>query len=167
MNDTYKRIRAGGRVRRWHTIPVINEETVAHHSWGVATVLLALWPDCSRELLVAALYHDVHESVTGDIPKPAFWRNPNLADVVDDIEEDVQRELGITPALTDKEKEQLAIADMFDLCFRCEEEILLGNKSFEDILRAASAWLWGVKLEGAAEKMRSSFRNWMKERGIL
>ena len=167
MNDTYKKIRAGGLVRRWHTIPTINDETVAHHSWGVATVLLELWPDCSRDLLIAALYHDVHEHVTGDIPKPAFWRSPELGTLVDCIKDEVNRELGILPSLTIEEQKQLAIADMFDLCWRCLEEIQLGNKGFKEVLANAMNWLWDERLGGEAYQMRTDLRCLMKTEGML
>lgn len=37
----------------------------------MAILALHLWPDASRELLVACIVHDLGESATGDIPWPA------------------------------------------------------------------------------------------------
>lgn len=59
-----------GRVKRWHTEPNIPVQSNAEHSWGVAILLLLTDPDVSRELLIAALIHDLPEKDMGDIPSP-------------------------------------------------------------------------------------------------
>ena len=57
-------------VRRWHTNPDLchTVDPVGWHSSRMAILALEIWPDCSRDLLVACLCHDLGESVTGDIP---------------------------------------------------------------------------------------------------
>lgn len=59
-------------VRRWHSNPDMCHHTdmIGGHSERVALLLLGFWPDSSRDLIRAALMHDLHESVLGD-PPPA------------------------------------------------------------------------------------------------
>lgn len=67
---------SSGKVRRWHTHPLLSQ-TQADHSWGVAMILLLLHPHPSADLLKEALMHDMHELVTGDVPsqcKSASYR---------------------------------------------------------------------------------------------
>ncbi len=68
-----------GRIRRLHIRPMNgDEQNVAAHTWGVAMILLDLFPDVSREALVFTLRHDVPEVVTGDIPANVKWDNPEI-----------------------------------------------------------------------------------------
>lgn len=56
--------------RRWHSNSRLchTVDPVGLHSARVALIMLALWPDTSREAIVAALMHDLAESVVGDLP---------------------------------------------------------------------------------------------------
>ena len=65
-----KAIREGLNVLRYHTRTRIRPETNGHHSANVAALCLALEPECSKEVLVRAIMHDVPEAYTGDIPYP-------------------------------------------------------------------------------------------------
>lgn len=57
-------------VRRWHTNPDLchTVDPIGWHSSRMAILALQIWPDCSRDLLVSCLCHDLGESVTGDVP---------------------------------------------------------------------------------------------------
>jgi hypothetical protein len=57
-------------VHRWHTNPHLSRmaQTNAQHSGSMAALALALWPDCSRDLLKACILHDAPEAATGDMP---------------------------------------------------------------------------------------------------
>ncbi|CAI48694.1 HD family hydrolase [Natronomonas pharaonis DSM 2160] len=73
----------------WQLRAVENPESVAAHSWGVATLVVRFCPDdLDRErALSLAVVHDIAEAEVGDIPTRA---DPD-ADTVDD-EEKVRRE---------------------------------------------------------------------------
>jgi len=58
-----------GDVTRYHASEVSNE-TLGHHMWGVAILCMMVWPD-RHDLLKAALLHDAHELIVGDVPSPA------------------------------------------------------------------------------------------------
>jgi len=110
---------------------------VASHSWGVASILLDLWPDSSNNLIRAALWHDVAELHTGDIPAPIKWENKEFAHACDKIEKRVQKQLHLFKQLDSVEKTKLKIADLLELMWYCLEEIELGNTKFKDILLVA------------------------------
>ena len=65
-----QRVFYAGLTNRWHTNPWLAQtcDRLDGHQGRVARLILALWPDASRDLLIAALTHDDGESVTGDIP---------------------------------------------------------------------------------------------------
>lgn len=65
-----QRVFYAGLVHRWHTNPHLAGTTdrLDGHQGRVARLILALFPDASRDLLIEALTHDDGESVTGDIP---------------------------------------------------------------------------------------------------
>lgn len=65
-----QRVFYAGLTTRWHTNPWLAQtcDRLDGHQGRVARLILALWPDASRDLLIVALTHDDGESVTGDIP---------------------------------------------------------------------------------------------------
>lgn len=62
-----------GLVHRWHTNPRLagTVDRLDGHQARVARIIIALWPDASRDLILAALTHDDGEYITGDVPAPA------------------------------------------------------------------------------------------------
>ena len=127
-------IRKGGDVTRFHTVPMLRPQSVASHSWGVATILLDLDPNCPAHLIKAALYHDVAEHITGDVSAPTKWRYPELAEILSRIEDEVERDLGLTVELTEAEKARLKFADMTELVLYCCQEYRLGNAPAAEIV---------------------------------
>ena len=61
MRKKLEFILAGTEVTRYHTVRTLVQETVGHHSHGVAMLCLFLAPDASANLLKAALVHDLAE----------------------------------------------------------------------------------------------------------
>jgi hypothetical protein len=63
-------------IRRWHMIPVLREQTLAEHSFNVAAlhyvIRMRLDPSggYAHPMAGAALFHDIEEAFTGDIPTP-------------------------------------------------------------------------------------------------
>lgn len=78
--------RRSGRITRYHTWPRIQQQSVGEHSWQLLRILLAIWPDVPREVMVHAVTHDVGEIATGDLPFPAKARDPELKKKIDDAE---------------------------------------------------------------------------------
>lgn len=130
--------RKGNAVRRYHTLNILVEETVGHHSANVAMLcdLLANHQP-SANLLKAALYHDLAEQYTGDIPATAKWQWPMLKDCLEIIENSQLP----TIVLTELEQRILKQADMLDLCYKCDEELRMGNTNVLPIFHRGIKWL--------------------------
>jgi 5'-deoxynucleotidase YfbR-like HD superfamily hydrolase len=78
--------RHAGHIKRYHTYPHLGEQEVAEHSWNNARILLAIYPDAPRHLLIHCIVHDIPEIGSGDIPMYAKRNSPDLKRNVDVIE---------------------------------------------------------------------------------
>lgn len=88
-------------------------QTLGHHQWGVSTLLLTLFPDCRKEVLVEALLHDTGEPGVGcDMAAPAKRRYPEVATALAMAEYIERRQIG-TPVedLTVIEQAQVVLCD--------------------------------------------------------
>lgn len=126
----------GFGVRRFHTIPhVVTQETVGHHTAGVMAIIFCLYDqDPPLRLVRAALYHDVSEWVTGDIPATAKWDFPALKEASERAEEEVMGAAGLELVLDLEEAHVLKFADMLSLVIKAHDEVLCGN-SFMLVVR--------------------------------
>lgn len=130
--------RLAGGLRRYHAWPILVPQTVAEHSWQVARILLAIWPDCDRRLVVAALLHDVGEwGGPGDVPFLAKRASPTLAREAGRMEVDAHLSMCLPwslpgPAiLSVLEQRVLKVADLLEMWEKGQEEVLLGNRFAE------------------------------------
>jgi len=94
---------------------------VGAHSYAVVVLLDQLWDNCSKNLLLSALYHDVPEIVLGDIPATAKWSYPDVQRVFKKAEQKVMKDLDIAFVLTDRELNRLKMADMLELVMYCHK----------------------------------------------
>ena len=105
---------------RYHTAPMqMERQTVGAHSYAVSILIDQLWPDSSKQLIMAALYHDVPEIILGDIPATAKWDYPELHQAFERAEKKVMNDLGLNFVLTAEEKNRLKMADMLELVMYC------------------------------------------------
>jgi 5'-deoxynucleotidase YfbR-like HD superfamily hydrolase len=116
MLETIIQTRLAGKVQRAHIIPHQGSYSVAEHSWGVAMLCMALWPD-SPGLLPYALSHDVHEGWLGDVP----------ANVKDDKDRDKETKIHNALGLPYRpiqlvDKLRLRAADSLELYLWCYEQ---------------------------------------------
>jgi 5'-deoxynucleotidase YfbR-like HD superfamily hydrolase len=134
---SYYRIQAlrdASAVVRFHTARMTRQQTVAEHSYGVAMLVLEVEP--TDFLLVrAALYHDLSEAATGDIPAPAKWDNPQLAAVLTEVEAEYDARFGTAIDLTPYQKHVLKWCDAMELVLWCREEWCMGNAYAREIMR--------------------------------
>lgn len=133
----------GGNVKRYHTERTLMEDTVGHHSYNVACIIMHLRPGASAALLRAALKHDMAEWKMGDMPAPAKRAMPDFIELdsggppykartfreVFAIREAELLELsGIaTENLSDEEAWVLKLADSMDGMRFCIQERRMGN----------------------------------------
>ena len=85
-----------GFVQRWHCNPDLasSNQTNAQHQWACAILAHCLWPDDLR-LLQDALTHDIGEVNIGDVSAVAKNKNPQLKEIMDTVEGDNFKYLGI------------------------------------------------------------------------
>lgn len=124
------RVRQGGSVKRFHTWPTIGDQTVAAHTWGVLAIILAIEPNASGALLRRAIYHDLAEYDTGDVPSSAKWASMELKKMMDKVEDHFNH-LHNFPGdetLTDLEKDILKMADLMEMLWFCYEQYMIGNR---------------------------------------
>jgi len=129
MKNTLEFIMAGSEVKRYHTVTTLREETVGHHSHGVAMLCLVLTNHhASVALLEAALVHDLSEHITGDIPSPAK-REYGIGEQVTLLEMRLMAAVGLgVLSLTPHEERTLKLADIAQGALFCLREIEMGNR---------------------------------------
>lgn len=135
----------GGNTRRFHTMHTIMLDTVGHHSYNVACIIMHLRPEADARLLRAALKHDQTEHIVGDMPAPTkrglpnyFIGNPgepssravSFRQAFGDYEEKVANEHGVSieEDLADSEAWVLKLADSLDGMRFCIQERRMGNR---------------------------------------
>ncbi len=142
-------------IRRWSLMRSIREENIMEHSQQVAVIAHALAlinnkiyggdADISKTVLLAQ-YHEVGEVITGDLPTPIKYFNPEINLAYKDLEklactrilnmlpEELKSEytLYVLPEDTDSVENKLVkYADRLSAYLKCVEEIKAGNNEFK------------------------------------
>lgn len=147
--------RAGGAVRRAHGLRQIGDYNVAEHSWGVAMLILQLWPEDFERLAAPALVHDIAEAWVGDIPAPVCKYVPAIKQAAEVLERRCEQRLGIplhthlTPELTLK----LKMADCLEFYLWCREQLYLGNQFAKEPLEEVRRYLYTLALDDRAKEL--------------
>lgn len=140
-------------IRRWGLMRNTYQENTQEHSWQVAVVAHALaliknqlfGGDLDENhVAVLALYHDVSETLTGDLPTPVKYANKDIERVFHALEDQAVDDLaGKLPEalqadyrailLPEKgaEEELVHIADKICAYLKCADELNCGNREFE------------------------------------
>ena len=142
-------------IKRWGLKRNAHEENVMEHSWEVAVIAhtLALIKNRyyagqvdANAIATAALYHDITEVITGDLPTPIKYHSPAILDAYKNIEHQAETELlKLLPAALQKDfqpliqHEQLPLehqliikaADKISAYLKCQSELKAGNSEFE------------------------------------
>lgn len=119
-------IRAGMETKRYHVVPTLGANTVAHHSCGVALLCMLLAPD-DAGLLQAALLHDMAEHKAGDMPADVK-RIAGVGKLLSDYETALLQQYELFNDLNDAQQRTLKFADCADGALFCCRERAMGNK---------------------------------------
>lgn len=138
-----KLYRDAGQVKRYHTQRTLRQQTVAEHSFGVCMLIRQVWPDCSRNILFAAMHHDLPELMTGDIPAPAKRAHPQMDTYLEEFEASLHPLYYDTVWMDAEEQAVLKWADTMELVLWCLEEWRMGNHTtgMGDMIRRALGWI--------------------------
>lgn len=147
--------RSGGKVERCHAIPHQGSYSNAAHSWGVAMLMHALWPEDFPRLALACLSHDVPESWVGDIPGPTLRHVPGIREQLGELEDGLNRDLGL-PAEGDLPPEdhvKLKACDRLELYLWCREQRAMGNQFAEETYIELTRYFQEVGLPSPAQEL--------------
>lgn len=145
-------------INRWGLMRNTNQENISQHSLEVSMIAHALavinnevfGGDISPErAAVVAMYHDISEIITGDMPTPVKYKNTNIIEAYKEIEKaannklleklpDEFKEIYEKILFNDDEKinKLVKAADKLSAYIKCIEEENAGNREFVKALIA-------------------------------
>ncbi len=123
-------IRRSGTVTRFHIHRRLLDHSIGLHSWNVANIVQAVAPGCRKEVILAAMWHDVPEYTTGDPPADFKYANPEIAAGYNRADLAVHEQIGTKLYLTAEERALLKWADIVDLAAQSLDEIEVGNRIY-------------------------------------
>ncbi len=155
-------------ISRWSLMRNTRTENVAEHSFHVAVLAHAL-AVISRDVFgkdidpgkaaSAALYHDMPEILTGDLPTPIKYYGSDIKNAYKRIEAEATKTLllnltdemreGISAAAAESDAEILKLvkaADKLDAYIKCLEEINAGNSDFKTARQQTHDALFSLEL---------------------
>ena len=167
MNRTIEALYASGGVRRMHTLPVREQQTVAAHTFGAQVIAVEIAKKnglSTGPILEWLLYHDVPEVATGDMPAHVK-RTAGIGEVLEKLEEDWCRAFGlVTRVLGEKEKLAAKAADTLDLLFTMLHERRTGNfhPRIEEVFERGTEYLEEARkeLKGVEELVQYLKEEW-------
>lgn len=116
--NTVRRIWRASFTHRWHTNYDLcdTRDPVHGHQGRVVLLVLGLFPQASRQLLVAAATHDQGECKAGDGPYDAKKEYPGYKEILDTIEADELYDQGLDyqADLWPEDKDRLRLCDWLD-----------------------------------------------------
>lgn len=167
VHQMVKTMRDGNAVTRWHTRRMLSRDSVGEHTANVLAIVFALCPNRqpSLALVGATLLHDTAEQWTGDIPATAKWSSPELKQASEELEAKKLTENWLdVPKITDEEALILKWADMLELCYRCLDELNLGNRTAYEVFDRGVAYLRSLPSLPAGEALLTEV---MKDRNYV
>ncbi|MBE5734650.1 MAG: 5'-deoxynucleotidase [Clostridiales bacterium] len=156
-------------IKRWSLMRSVREENIMEHSQQVAVIAHALATiknkkfggeiDVNKVVLLAQ-YHEVGEVITGDLPTPIKYFNPEIKSAYKDLEKGAcERLLGMLPKEFSEEYEKYIMpdestyeyklvkcADRLSAYLKCVEEIKAGNSEFKKAKSSIGSELKAIKL---------------------
>ena len=142
-------------IKRWGLKRNAHDENVMEHSWEVSVIshTLALIKNRyyggavdANAIATAALYHDITEVITGDLPTPIKYHSSAINAAYKQIEKQAELELlALLPLelradfeslihhdkLPEEHIKIIKAADKISAYLKCQAELKAGNKEFE------------------------------------
>lgn len=141
-------------IKRWSLMRSVREENIMEHSHQVAVIAHALaliknkvygGDVCVEKAVLLAQYHEVGEVITGDLPTPIKYFNPEIKSAYKDLEEVASRrilntlpeslkgdyEAFVLPDENCYEYKLVKAADRLSAYLKCVEEVKAGNSEFK------------------------------------
>jgi 5'-deoxynucleotidase len=156
-------------IKRWGLKRNAHEENVMEHSWEVSVIAhtLALIKNRyyggsldANAIATAALYHDITEVITGDLPTPIKYHSEAINVAYKQIEQQAEKELlRLLPPELQSDFEELIhhdrmpkehariikAADKISAYLKCQAEMKAGNTEFETAAQDLAATIAGYR----------------------
>ncbi len=158
-------------IHRWALMRNTRPENICEHSHEVAVLAHALALMTNRydgghvdpqRCVLLAVYHDVPEILTGDMPTPVKYFNPAIREAYRQVEQSAcDKLLGMLPAdlqgdyrdlLLPADSQELRIvkaADKLSALIKCIEELSQGNREFASARQATEQAIRDMGLPAA------------------
>jgi 5'-deoxynucleotidase YfbR-like HD superfamily hydrolase len=126
-------IRLSGQLHRYHTWPIIGQQTIASHCWQLLRIYCCVVDQIDPHMVLHITYHDIGETFTGDIPYPVKSENPKLKEQIDRMEEISRcQQLGYWNAfrqilLSDEDKKLFKDIEIIEMAEFGLDQMCLGN----------------------------------------
>lgn len=157
-------------LQRWGLKRNAVTENVMEHSWEVSVIAHALALIRNRyfngnldvnAIVVAALYHDCSEVITGDMPSPIKYHSEGITQAYKSIERQAERELlGLLPQALQEDYQQVMLedkiphehhgiikaADTISAYLKCQMELAAGNQEFSKAAESIKIRLENIHL---------------------
>ncbi len=138
-------------INRWGLMRNLSYETLSEHCYEVALIshILAIIGNekfgksyDTNRIATSALYHDMSELLTGDLPTPVKYYNSEIKNAYKKIEKaaekilldllpaDTQREYSALLSLNEEEQKIVKSADKICAYIKCLDELSGGNNEF-------------------------------------
>lgn len=171
---------------RWETYNVINSNSVAEHSYIVANISyqIALSIDgCDEdEVVKRALFHDIGEAYTGDIPRFSKRKTEGFKDSLEIAEEKLIKEelnssdvdqkyfekvINFWKNAKDDSVEGMVIkqADILAALYEVYKEIKMGNEQIKDYEDVDKGIKYAIKVCSGTEKSEEFLNEILEEIG--
>ena len=155
-------------IKRWSLMHSLREENIMEHSQQVAVIAHALAiinnkiyngsVDIKKVVLIAQ-YHEVSEVITGDLPTPIKYFNPEIRTAYKELEKGAEQKLlnmlpeelrgeyleYVCPDETTKEYKLVKCADRLSAYLKCVEEVRSGNAEFKKAKKSIEKDLKALK----------------------
>lgn len=160
--------RRAGLVRRYHAQPHLVPQTVAEHTWQLLRIMTTIWPDTPRSLLMYAIYHDIAEGCTGDLPYTTKLASPDIKKHMDALEDTAIQSMGRywgTPAValpTAEEKKFMKACELVEFAEYSWNELRMGNKYIEVVLQRVLPRIKAIKFDNTY--LNTRFHEYVKRR---
>ncbi|MBQ4613204.1 MAG: 5'-deoxynucleotidase [Clostridia bacterium] len=164
-------------IRRWALMRNTRSENICEHSHEVAVIAHALALITNRhyggqvdanKCVMLAVYHDVPEILTGDMPTPVKYYNPAIREAYKQVEisacekllgmlpEDLKTDYQALICPQDEVSEEMRLvkaADKLSALVKCIEETAQGNREFISARRATEQAIRAMDIPAVNEFM--------------